>query len=241
MPILINETYAFLEEVKTKNVIKINDWEWRKLFIGYSGVLRLYQSSKEPSKHYILLKSPNGDYIRTGKGDFSIIDGKYVLSTINSLYTFVPYTKKMRKIIYRNVICCKHCNDIIESTFTHDYVECKCGRCSVDGGKDYLRRSFVEKDDFLELAVCLYADEKWNELTVDYKEIWKKLVDCNMIKADLREQLGISQGCIAKMGKKNPIKLDTIFDICRYLKMDFVDAIRIVRENKLETPSKYNE
>ena len=172
MPILINETYAFLEEVKTKNVIKINDWEWRKLFIGYSGVLRLYQSSKEPSKHYILLKSPNGDYIRTGKGDFSIIDGKYVLSTINSLYTFVPYTKKMRKIIYRNVICCKHCNDIIESTFTHDYVECKCGRCSVDGGKDYLRRSFVEKDDFLELAVCLYADEKWNELTVDYKEIW---------------------------------------------------------------------
>ena len=147
----------------------------------------------------------------------------------------------MRKIIYRNVICCKHCNDIIESTFTHDYVECKCGRCSVDGGKDYLRRSFVEKDDFLELAVCLYADEKWNELTVDYKEIWKKLVDCNMIKADLREQVGISQGCIAKMGKKNPIKLDTIFDICRYLKMDFVDAIRIVRENKLETPSKYNE
>lgn len=241
MPTLINETYAFLEEVKTKNVIKINDWEWRKLFIGYSGVLRLYQSSKEPSKHYILLKSPNGDYIRTGKGDFSIIDGKYVLSTINSLYTFVPYTKKMRKIIYRNVICCKHCNDIIESTFTHDYVECKCGRCSVDGGKDYLRRSFVEKDDFLELAVCLYADEKWNELTVDYKEIWKKLVDCNMIKADLREQVGISQGCIAKMGKKNPIKLDTIFDICRYLKMDFVDAIRIVRENKLETPSKYNE
>lgn len=241
MPILINETYAFLEEVKTKNVIKINDWEWRKLFIGYSGVLRLYQSSKEPSKHYILLKSSNGDYIRTGKGDFSIIDGKYVLSTINSLYTFVPYAKKMRKIIYRNVICCKHCNDIIESTFTHDYVECKCGRCSVDGGKDYLRRSFVEKDDFLELAVCLYADEKWNELTVDYKEIWKKLVDCNMIKADLREQVGISQGCIAKMGKKNPIKLDTIFDICRYLKMDFVDAIRIVRENKLETPSKYNE
>ena len=241
MPTLINETYAFLEEVKTKNVIKINDWEWRKLFIGYSGVLRLYQSSKEPSKHYILLKSPNGDYIRTGKGDFSIIDGKYVLSTINSLYTFVPYTKKMRKIIYRNVICCKHCNDIIESSFTHDYVECKCGRCSVDGGKDYLRRSFVEKDDFLELAVCLYADEKWNELTVDYKEIWKKLVDCNMIKADLREQAGVSQCSIAKMSKKIPICLDTIFDICRCLKMDFTDAIRILREGKLEAPSKYNE
>lgn len=238
MPILINETYAFLEEVKSKSVVKINDWERRKLFIGYSGVLRLYQSSEEPSRHYILLKSPNGDHIRTGKGEFSIIEGKYVLSTINSLYTFVPYVKKMRKIIYRNVICCKHCNSIIESTFTHDYVECKCGRCSVDGGKEYLRRSFVEKDDYLELAVCLYAGEKWNELTVDYKEIWKKLVDFNMIKADLREQAGVSQCCIAKMGKKCPISLDTLFSICRCLKLDFIDAVRILREDKFEADRK---
>ena len=39
----------------------------------------------------------------------------------------------MKKII-RNVIRCKSCGDIIESKYTHDYVTCKCGRCSVDGG-----------------------------------------------------------------------------------------------------------
>ena len=32
------------------------------------------------------------------------------------------------------------CNDIIESTSTHDFKFCKCGAVAVDGGHDYLRR-----------------------------------------------------------------------------------------------------
>ena len=55
----------------------------------------------------------------------------------------------MRKII-KNAIQCKLCGDIIESTDRHDYVECKCGACAVDGGHDYLRRSFKSKDCYLE-------------------------------------------------------------------------------------------
>ena len=47
----------------------------------------------------------------------------------------------MRKII-ENKIKCSFCGDIIESVHRHDYKECKCGKVSVDGGKDYLRRSF---------------------------------------------------------------------------------------------------
>ncbi len=58
----------------------------------------------------------------------------------------------MKKII-RNVIRCKNCGDIIESKYTHDFVTCKCGRCSVDGGKDYLRRCFKNStDDYEELS-----------------------------------------------------------------------------------------
>jgi len=48
----------------------------------------------------------------------------------------------MKRKILSNKIRCKFCNDIIESTHVHDYVECKCGKVSVDGGKDYLRRSY---------------------------------------------------------------------------------------------------
>ena len=57
----------------------------------------------------------------------------------------------MKKII-RNAIQCKRCGDIIESTYRHEYVQCKCGACAVDGGHDYLRRSFKDKDCYIELS-----------------------------------------------------------------------------------------
>ena len=43
-------------------------------------------------------------------------------------------------VIRRNIIKCRNCGDVIESKSTHDFVTCKCGKCSVDGGLDYLRR-----------------------------------------------------------------------------------------------------
>lgn len=39
-----------------------------------------------------------------------------------------------------NKIQCKICGDIIESKHVHDYVECSCGACAADGGREYLRR-----------------------------------------------------------------------------------------------------
>ena len=58
----------------------------------------------------------------------------------------------MKKIL-RNVIQCKNCGEIIESKYTHDLVTCKCGRVSVDGGHEYLRRCFAnDENDFIELS-----------------------------------------------------------------------------------------
>ena len=48
----------------------------------------------------------------------------------------------MKRII-RNAIQCNNCGDIIESQYRHDYVQCKCGECAVDGGHDHLRRCYV--------------------------------------------------------------------------------------------------
>ena len=60
----------------------------------------------------------------------------------------------MTKKIKVNKIKCKHCGDIIESTYTHDFKFCSCGKVSVDGGKSYLKRSFITSpsDDFEELT-----------------------------------------------------------------------------------------
>lgn len=57
-----------------------------------------------------------------------------------------------RRRILRNAARCNHCGDVIESTYRHDFVICSCGRVSVDGGLDYLRRCAESPDDYTDLS-----------------------------------------------------------------------------------------
>lgn len=45
----------------------------------------------------------------------------------------------MNKKLIHNRIKCLKCGDIIESAHRHDWVQCSCGACFVDGGHDYMR------------------------------------------------------------------------------------------------------
>lgn len=60
-------------------------------------------------------------------------------------------------VIKRNAIRCKHCGDVIESKYTHDFVTCSCGLVSVDGGHSYLKRSCptAPEIDYEDLSVCV--------------------------------------------------------------------------------------
>ena len=76
-------------------------------------------------------------------------NGTYVLTTwLNGGYV-------VQKIV-RNAGQCLKCLDVIESKHRHDFVTCKCGNVSVDGGKAYLRRSWnpgsALEDAFLDLS-----------------------------------------------------------------------------------------
>jgi len=42
--------------------------------------------------------------------------------------------------ILRNSIQCLSCKDEIESKHVHDFKYCSCGKCAVDGGKEYRKR-----------------------------------------------------------------------------------------------------
>lgn len=64
------------------------------------------------------------------------------------------------KKIKRNIIKCNHCGDVIESTYRHHFIECSCGCCFNDGGKDYLRRGFKNnQNDFTDLTGYYEDDE----------------------------------------------------------------------------------
>ena len=65
----------------------------------------------------------------------------------------------MTKII-ENAIQCKLCGEVIESRHVHDFVQCKCGACAVDGGHDYLRRCFRDKDCYIDLSESIEISEE---------------------------------------------------------------------------------
>lgn len=62
------------------------------------------------------------------------------------------------KRILRNRAKCLICGDVIESASRHDYVSCSCGAISVDGGTDYLKRSFAPGAKWEDLSVTIPDD-----------------------------------------------------------------------------------
>ncbi len=61
-------------------------------------------------------------------------------------------------VIIHNKARCKLCGDVIESHTAHDFVTCSCGSVSVDGGKSYLKRSFLSPDCYEDLSECEWVE-----------------------------------------------------------------------------------
>ena len=63
--------------------------------------------------------------------------------------------------IPRNRIQCLSCKDIIESKYRYNFVSCKCGSCSVDGGPGWGGRVLYKNIDLLKYLPT--DDNKINE------------------------------------------------------------------------------
>ncbi len=55
-------------------------------------------------------------------------------------------------MILRNMAKCRICSSVIESKHRHDFVSCKCGEVSVDGGLSYLKRGARDFKNLIELS-----------------------------------------------------------------------------------------
>lgn len=67
-------------------------------------------------------------------------------------------------MIVQNAVICNKCDDFIVSKHRHDFVTCKCGNISVDGGQEYLRRAGVGISD------RSYTNMSWELPESVYKE-----------------------------------------------------------------------
>lgn len=66
-------------------------------------------------------------------------------------------------------------------------------------------------------------------MAVSYNGLWKLLIDMNMKKMDLIDQVGISSSTLAKMSKGEAVSMSILEKICDKLDCDFGDIINYDR------------
>lgn len=69
-------------------------------------------------------------------------------------------------------------------------------------------------------------------MPVSYNGLWKLLIDKNMKKMDLVENVGISSSTLAKMSKGENVSLAVLEKLCEALDCDFGDLISYDKSKK---------
>lgn len=67
-------------------------------------------------------------------------------------------------------------------------------------------------------------------MTYSYNRLWKLLIDKRMTKTDMRKVAGISTNILAKMGKDEPVAMDTLAKIATALECGLDDIVEITVE-----------
>ena len=65
-------------------------------------------------------------------------------------------------------------------------------------------------------------------MSFSYNNLWKLLIDKNMMKTELQEAVGMSASTLAKMGKNEPISMKTVGRICKVLKCNVSDVVEYI-------------
>ncbi len=60
-----------------------------------------------------------------------------------------------------------------------------------------------------------------------YNRLWKLLIDKRMTKTEMRKQAGISTNILAKMGKGEPVAMDSLAKIATALNCGLDDIVEI--------------
>ena len=71
-------------------------------------------------------------------------------------------------------------------------------------------------------------------MAVSYNKLWKKLIDLEMSRTELRLKAGLSTRQLAKLGKNENVTTDILVKICKALDCNVADIMDITEtdENK---------
>lgn len=71
-------------------------------------------------------------------------------------------------------------------------------------------------------------------MTVCYDKLWKLLIDKKLKRTDLVKYARISTNVLARMGKEEPVSLESIGKICAYLECSVEDVLEIISDENDE-------
>lgn len=66
---------------------------------------------------------------------------------------------------------------------------------------------------------------------INYKPLWKQLIDKDMTKADLRNETSIARSTMVKMANNEYVAMDVLVRICTALNCGMDDIVEIERDN----------
>lgn len=61
----------------------------------------------------------------------------------------------------------------------------------------------------------------------NYNKLWKLLIDKNITKTEMRKQAGISTNILAKMGKNEPVSMESLAKIAMTLQCGLDDIVEM--------------
>ncbi len=65
-------------------------------------------------------------------------------------------------------------------------------------------------------------------MAVSYNNLWKLLIDKKLKRTDLKELCGISSNVLAKLGKNEPISMESLEKICVKLNCNVEDVMSFI-------------
>jgi len=68
-------------------------------------------------------------------------------------------------------------------------------------------------------------------LSYSYNKLWKLLIDKGIKKTELRMLARVSTNVIAKLGKNDPVSMETLAKICTALNCDIADIVEMTGDN----------
>ena len=64
-------------------------------------------------------------------------------------------------------------------------------------------------------------------MAISYNKLWKLLIDKGIKKTELKTLAGVSTNVIAKLGRNEPVSMETLAKICTALKCDIADIVEM--------------